>query len=313
MKTIGISFLDSYLKNSDLNSKKYIKELRKIYYASQLNLVLGSGVSKAAGLPLWPQLVKELYIDVIVNNFMEEEPDWENLDLKTDELILQARYIKKGYGDVQKFIEAIRKNLYTREVNVDNDLMQAIGRLCVPTRASHLKSIITYNFDDLLEKKLETLKVEFKGIYDSNICFNKSDLPIYHVHGFLPQDASEVVTKNLIFSDDDYNKQASGKIYSWSNVIQLTSFKDSCNLFIGTSFNDSNLRRILEIVKNNFQGVINYTIQKRSFDSDKQDEKNRKFCLINDYLKENVLDELGIKIIWVDDYSQIPELIESIK
>ncbi|PLX16738.1 MAG: hypothetical protein C0601_09685 [Candidatus Muiribacterium halophilum] len=313
MKTIGISFLDSYLKNSECNNKRFIKELRKIYYSSQLNLVLGSGVSKAAGLPLWPQLVKELYIDVIVNNFMEEEPDWEKLDLKTDELILQARYIKKGYGDLTKFVEAIRKNLYTREVDVDNDLMQAIGRLCVPTRASHLKSIITYNFDDLLEKKLETLKVEYKGIYDSNICFNKSDLPIYHVHGFLPQDSKEVTTKNLIFSDDDYNKQASGKIFSWSNVIQLTSFKDSCNLFIGASFNDSNLRRILEIVKNNFQGVVNYAIQKRSFDSKKQDEKNRKFCLINDYLKENVLDELGIKIIWVDDFSEIPEIIESIK
>jgi hypothetical protein len=276
-------------------------------------MVLGSGVSKAAGLPLWPDLVKELYNDLVLNRVVMDMPDWESLKLKTDELILQARYIKSGYGSPQAFFEAIERALYTKEVFMKNPLINSLGRLCVPTRFNYVKSVITYNFDDLLERKLLKYNVEHKSIFDSNVEFRESALPVYHVHGYLPQNIKDYDNVNIIFSDDDYNRQSSSEMFSWSNIVQLTTFKDSGSLFIGTSFNDANLRRILEIVQQNFQGVVNYTIQKHSFDKGIHNENIKNLMYLNDYLKESVLNELGVKVIWADEYDEYPSIIDSLK
>jgi hypothetical protein len=294
-------------------SKRIINKLRKIYHKNRLTLVLGSGVSKAAGLPLWPDLVKELYNELISTKFGISDINWDVLDLKKDDIILQARYIKNGYGSQEEFYKAIKRALYSKDINLKNEIITSIAKIAMPTRTNHLKSIIVYNFDDLLERKLDEYNLSYKSIYNSDILYENDELPIYHVHGFLPENLNDFDNVDIIFSDDDYNKQTSTELFSWSNIIQLTNFKDSCNLFIGVSFNDSNLRRILEIVKNNFSHVVNYTIQKRSFDSKKHPSDMKEVFEINDKLKEEVLKDLGIEIIWIDDYSEIPSILNSIK
>ncbi|MCK9225769.1 MAG: SIR2 family protein [Candidatus Muirbacterium halophilum] len=297
----------------DKNRDKFIYDIRKIYNSNRLTLVLGSGVSKAAGLPLWPDLVKALYNDLVLNKVVMDLPDWESLKLKTDELILQARYIKSGFGSPEAFFEAIERALYSKEVFMKNPLISSIGRLCVPTRFNYIKSVISYNFDDLLERKLNKYNVEHKSIFDSNVEFLESSLPIYHVHGYLPQHIKDFDNMNIVFSDDDYNRQSSSEMFSWSNIVQLTSFKDSGSFFVGTSFNDANLRRILEIVQLNFQGVVNYTVQKHSYDKNIHNQDIKSLLYLNDYLKESVLNELGVKVIWVDEYDEYYSIIDSIK
>jgi hypothetical protein len=304
--------LEDYKLYWKANRQKFIGELREIYRGNNLTLVLGSGVSRAAGLPLWPDLVKRLYADVITQNFKLFEPDWESLDLKMDELILQARYIKNGYESHDLFYKSIINALYCQEVHLKAPLLNGIGKLCMPTRHNFLKSVITYNFDDVLERKLHKMHVEFKTISDSNVNVKKTALPIYHVHGFLPESLDEFDNLNIIFSDDDYNRQSSSQLYSWSNIIQLTHFKESTCFFLGTSFNDANLRRILEIVKHNFQGVKNYTILKHSFEPEKHSECLKNHFYINDILKERVLNDIGINIIWVDDFEEIPSIVSKI-
>lgn len=60
--------------------------------------------------------------------------------------------------------------------------------MCSPRRTgAKVKSVLTYNFDDLLERQLETKDIRHPFIYTDIERYHPDELPIYHVHGFLPE------------------------------------------------------------------------------------------------------------------------------
>jgi len=101
-----------------------------------------------------------------------------------DSPLTQMRYIR-GTFVVDEYIQLIHDVLY--ENNPDTTvLLKAISQLCRPSR-KHIgvKSVITYNFDDLVERILENDGIKHTSIYrDTDISINEN-LNIYHVHGYL--------------------------------------------------------------------------------------------------------------------------------
>ena len=83
--------------------------------------------------------------------------------------------------------DLVRAILYKSATN-SSKLLKEIVQLCVPNRGkTGIQAIINYNFDDLIEKNLEELRVKYRSIYSDGIKPNSDELGIYHVHGFLPQ------------------------------------------------------------------------------------------------------------------------------
>src|SRR5262249_9498146 len=71
-------------------------------------------------------------------------------------------------------------------------------------------------------------------------------LPIYHVHGFVPlQDGKGSRLDEIVLSEDQYNRAAQDP-YTWSNLVQMQALSQSVGLMIGLSLTDRNLRRILD-------------------------------------------------------------------
>jgi len=94
-----------------------------------------------------------------------------------------------------------------------------------------------------------------------------NEIGIYHVHGFLPR-KDEIKTDNKItLSEDIYHAQYND-IYSWQNLVQLDKYQNCVCLFIGISLTDPNLRRLLDIAKNQRvdKSIVHYNIRK-NYDS----------------------------------------------
>ena len=310
-------------------NKKYIEKLKQSYSKNDLVLFLGAGVSSSAKMPCWDTLISKLIIFMIsermLGNYPVSEEEKEIMAYQIKEMhggspLLLARYIHSGLGN--SFEEKISKCLYedlSNEEKGTSNLLDAISRLCIPKRdGPGIKSIVTYNFDDLIENYLIKLSVKYCSIYrDANIA-SSSELGIYHVHGFLPQnhknydDLSESL---LIFSEERYHNLYLDP-YFWSNLIQLNYFRENTCLMIGLSGEDPNLRRLLDITAKKNNVPKHYILLKRKSLPENVNiraEVKQSMLSAHHALYENYFNDLGLNIIWCEDYDDYPKLINQIK
>ena len=108
---------------------------------------------------------------------------------------MAARYLRKGLDnrntESEEFTKTITQNLYKlrdESKRIDSELIKSIVEMCMPLRTgAKIKSVITYNFDDLIERQLEAQSIQHHSIYTDNDFIDPDELPVFHVHGFLPE------------------------------------------------------------------------------------------------------------------------------
>lgn len=335
-------------KSSDITiSSKFtlqIGRLRQAYEDSELTLVLGAGVSRGAGMADWNALLDALFVSVINQKLAADsiEIDQPNLDFLSKQYrkiedgngpLLFARYIRKGLeqsmiSQPEAFLRAVTDTLYNSrdmERRDTSELLQELAKICVPRRGgASIRAIITYNFDDLLERHLEDKSIEYRSIYCEGESPSRHELPIYHVHGFLPRNPAKYVgieKSLLVFSEEGYHKLFSDQ-YHWSNLIQLHHMIESTCLMTGLSLTDPNIRRLLEISARHHEMPRHYALlQRMSFEKfiKKADpainytkESVEKFLIMHHNIQEDLLKELGVNIIWFDEFSDMPGMIQQI-
>lgn len=330
--------------------EEYISKIIKEYKSDRLVLVLGAGVSNEHGLPDWDTLLQKLLIDAMTSdedNQKEKSLVLAKIFTKVFSLnpLIAARYLSEAYNKPKgtlSFERAVRDALYEEvDINKETELFKEIRQLCVaPGRSPNLDSIITYNYDDVLENYLSKLNVEIpiKPIYDVEMRLSSGELPIYHVHGFLPQKGNVTSKNRITLSENVYHQQYSD-IYSWKNIVQINKFRDYTCLFIGVSLNDPNIRRLLDIamLQRGKTDEYHYIIRKKYDDKkfkDLLDEilvKNKDLMnqkenanLRFDETVDNLInvmesfiekDDLsfGIRTIWINEYSEIPDILNKIR
>ena len=317
--------------------ERLLFELKNRYQEEDLTLVLGAGVSIDAGVLQWNTLINSLLAEMINVKREDGTPfNGEEIDKIIEKIygfgdspLALMQYVRLTF-DYEDYIKIIHKVLYDKNPQGGTVLLSEIANLCKPRR-KHLgvKNIITYNFDDLLERTLTLKEIEHKSIYRDIDTSDVSSLNIYHVHGFLPHDLSVLVNGtrdiNLVFSEEDYHRIYRDS-YCWSNIVQLNCFRENSCLFIGCSLSDPNLRRLLDVA---ISGMRNETIRK----SEKLPHKHyailRKrhfqeriegvnqqnldeFIKIDNSINQTYLNSLGIGVIWVEEFRDIPNTISSL-
>ncbi len=222
--------------------------------------------------------------------------------------LILGKYLKSNLGE--DFTSELRDALFVNKTN-SCDIIDSIIELSRPKREGMpLDSLITFNFDDLIEENLLANKISHKAIYDEGMKNESSELPIYHVHGFLPRKGNIPKEREIIFSEDAYHGQFIDP-FSWSNLIQLNKLSQNTCLFIGLSLTDPNLRRLLDVAnrKNPGKAMNHYLIKKTPATA----KKTTKIDDLARFLEEQDANELGLNMIWVDDFVDIAPLIRSIK
>ncbi len=358
-----------------INSKDYLPVLKKAFEHGNLTLYLGAGVSKPSGLPGWEELVQTLYFSTLEDesfiyglkpypNYLFALAEWV-LKQKNEPLDIIIRKIKQWY-EGKDFMRMMCNTLYagfgreTFENNIqtlpylnlsNNRTLSAIIDCCCKSKPGKtgLRSIVTYNYDNLVELGLEqfqNIKNYFQPIYKVNQKLESDKIPIYHVHGYIPFQNSNIEYDDILFSEDQYNRAFQDPYY-WGNVIQVNQFTSSTGLMIGISLSDRNTRRILDSIRNQPVMRNNFILMRKpkfkqiennSIEIAQIREKAKEYLyrfqesemkkLINEPKQiQNILDKIykyetqefekgfeniGLKLITIDEYDEIPQVLQEI-
>jgi len=318
--------------DSKRSSLEFHREKLSTHFRNgELTLVCGAGVSAGAGVPTWSILLNELLGSLIGRKLQTELKDNEDRKLLAQlyqdhfgpSSLVVGQYLKNGLGD--DFMATIRGALYSESLK-SSELLDAISDLCRPQRSREsLNSIITFNFDDLIERSLESKQIKYRSIFGEGQKADRSELPIYHVHGFLPRDGQLEKENEIVFSEDAYHSQFIDP-FSWSNLTQLNLLSHNVCLFVGLSLSDPNLRRLLDVsMRKNPDRLANHYVFKKRSDHEHLRAKIESLNLTADEAKTakdfvsmwEILEEqdsknLGLNTLWVDDYSEIPQFLKEL-
>lgn len=326
-----------------IKRNELIVDLKDLYKDSgKVSLLLGAGVSCSANLPSWDELISSLFITYLVNSSSDNK---ELSTMRAGEYVeiikhisktfsekylksalLSARYLRTGFStqnqDSKSFMKELQRTLYNKE-RKQSELISTIGKLCIPTRTgAKVKSIITYNFDNLVEQHLYNINLKYKSIYLDNNKYSNEQLPIYHVHGFIPENIElenddSFEKMDLIFSEEGYHRMYSNP-YHWSNLIQLSILKENTCMMIGLSMDDPNLRRLLEIAQAGNENIQHFAFLKRISISEISKKTKSSSPLESSFLErhhnlqELMFSELGVNIIWFEKFEELPELLNQL-
>jgi hypothetical protein len=256
-------------------NKRAIDQLAKTIRQEPIALYLGSGVSKGSDIPLWKELVARLYVKAIAGNwngiweplpnYLSALGEWTVENSKDSPEVLSqkiATHFKRG----TTLREELRQALYadwmsgrSKEISETliamkiqkNSTLSAIKRLLdlsVDESRSAVNAIVTYNYDDLIERLTQNDPSPFVAMFKSEQKIKPSSRSCLHVHGFLPPiDDSNSAGSRLIFTESEYH-DASNEPYSWSNLSQIECMARHPGLMIGLSLTDRNMRRLLRAI-----------------------------------------------------------------
>lgn len=291
----------------DERDNRRIPSLVKNIRTNNATLFLGAGVSQSAHLPSWKKLLEKLCKKSSFVNLYESDIDKITDACHNSNLITVRYLIQKGFKNNQTLEDIVHEIFYKDSKPQYSDLMKSIVGI---SKKQQIKSIITYNYDDLIDQNIPNAR----PIYGNRRISNASEFPIYHVHGYIPQQ-NMPSDSSIVLSEERYHEKYR-EAYDWSNVEQLHALTHSTCLFIGLSMSDPNIRRLLDFAKSKFisdeQDCPHYAFLKRTYlngcNMPCGEFKNREHIDI----QEKMFADLGINVIWYEDHDDLPDLINSI-
>lgn len=281
-----------------MDKKRFIQKFSKSIQEGNAAVFAGAGTSVDAGFVNWKDLVRKFSEDIQLD-----------VEKESDLIGLTQYYINSKGGNRGDVNREIISEFSKPEANPET--MNLLTKLPI-------SAYWTTNYDKVIENALERnnrLADVKKNKYDLARDVPDSDAIVYKMHGDVesPQDA--------VISKDDYER------YSEENPLFISALRgdlvSKTFLFVGFSFEDPNLESILGKV-NALLGANkreHYCIQKKVLEKDFDvEEKNPEdikkeydYAVIKQNLKIKDLQRYGIETILVDEYSEIPQLIQKIE
>jgi Sir2- and TIR-associating SLOG family/SIR2-like domain len=276
------------------DQRRFIREYGEKVLNEEGALFIGAGVSRAAGFVDWKTLLSEIAEEL-------------ELDIKQEHdlpALAQYHQTRRGTRAIinQTIIDEMGKNA------VETPIHRILSRLPIST-------VWTSNYDCLLEDtyRKHGRKVEVKlSIANLAQAQRGRDVTVYKMHGCMSQPQDAVLTK------DDYERYDK-KRGLFSDSLR-GDFVEKTFLFLGFSFTDPNIERILARVRaqtEDHHQRIHYWIAKRplpALDAASEDEKRQALYEIRKAeLQSKDLVRYGITTVWVDDYVHIPELLTALE
>ena len=301
----GKGAVNSALKEKNLQHNRTWEIIREERLKKAINefnrydsvIFVGAGVSASAKIPDWQSLLKNLLDGGSKIPLDEFDNVYSSMDGSNLEKSLEI--------DKNAIVEKIRQVLYPNTNYQESCLITTICELIIQQK--NLRSVITYNYDTLIEECLKKKDKSCFSVYKNNRDESNS-FPIYHVHGIVFRNGKNEQPEDIVLTEDDYHRVYS-EVFDWSNVEQLHALTRCTCFFIGLSLNDPNLRRLLDIAqRGSGKSVRHYVFLERKSSFVENDIAEKDFMI-----REDMLADLGLNVIWYkgnDEHRELPELLK---
>ena len=270
----------------DVFIKNYLKSLNN----GDAAIFAGAGLSVSSGCVNWKQLLKEIAEELELD-----------IEKESDLVAIAQYYYNKSGNNRTRLNDVIKDSFQTgKEPNMNHDIL---ARLPIST-------YWTTNYDKLIEKSLEN---NGKICDVKTCCANLTstlkgrDVVVYKMHGDVDRPEESVLIR------DDYESYSHAKkpfINALAGDLMTKTF-----LFIGFSFTDPNFSYICAHLRTHLKGNVREhycflkDVSKTDFDEECEYEyEKRKLSYFIDDLKR-----FNIKTILIQDYSEITEILQSLK
>lgn len=220
--------------------QRAIPKLGQLLKRGSFCLFLGAGASSGFGLPGWKELIARILDKDDDPEFLKElsQRSVRDLDLLLDD-------IDDGSP---AFYDHVHKALY-KDVspNLSDQLSQsrlllAIAALMTGAHRGRINSVITFNYDDLLEQYLKMLGLTVCRRLRPDQLSTRADAEINYVHGNLPQDLvlSALSPTSLVLSRKSYIRRGAQVDKGWSARVENVLYS-KLGLFVGLSGDDDSM------------------------------------------------------------------------
>lgn len=181
----------------------------------KLVVFVGAGVSKNSGLPDWKELIKDYAEYRGIKEFTSKE------------YLTIPEEVFERYGSL-KYYEIAEKRFSGKYV--PNSVHRILKKM-------NLTYIITTNYDTLIEDEIKNLQVVSK---DEDLPYTSSNKMLIKMHG-------DFKNKNIVLKKSDYDNYE--KNFQLISTLIKGLFTTNTILFIGYSYNDTNVQQIMNWIK----------------------------------------------------------------
>jgi NAD-dependent SIR2 family protein deacetylase len=336
--------------------------LRRAWRHRQLVLFLGAGVSIPYGIPSWKNLVLELLFEQAqgtrrlgrlwphyrraVASWMTDYFDYDPLVLaRMVERDLRSRTsasARRRRDGNDPFLEQLRKHLYANYRRPrERTTLDAIADLVASGSArGSVEAVVTFNFDDLLERALVRRGVSIQSITSGDRQVH-GGVKVIHAHGYLPR-VGPLSRCDIVFTELDYHRLTES-VFHWGLSEIVEHLRKSTVLFIGLSMADPSLRRLLDASRNS-KIPPHWQIQRRHDIRDHEmadamaevERRARRYATLlgsgreetktpaaledsiraalgqADSYDRDVFEGMGVKTIWVTGFGEIADIVAAI-
>lgn len=303
--------VDQFEKDWKDKREILLESARCSFRETKSTFFLGAGVSMSAKGPSWETLLRKVmcrFKKLSKKDEFKKVYSWCGMSP-----IILGRYVASddSIDAVSKYLKryVLYKNIKLEESDLINSICDAVLGSDDEhvVESHHVDSIITYNYDDLVEIALENRGASVARISGKAKNY-RQEFPVYHVHGLIPRDNQSTHTRPIL-SELDYHKIYK-ESFHWSNIEQLHALDRNTCFFIGMSMTDPNLRRLLDISRTYTDNECRHYAFLRRNDMFRTEEVEKNKIHFNTI--ESQLEELGVHVIWYEEHNELPSMIRRI-
>jgi len=224
-----------------------IYDLAFLLKRCQLSLIVGAGVSRDLGMPLWRDLAKQC---LQMAGFKETA---ESIDqFTTTSKLLELMGLVTRQRDYAQYIDLVHAAIYSNGMPDSlgaKPLLRALGALCMGSTRGRITDIINYNFDCILEQYFICHGYVIQVLSDVPTLTAANDVRIWHPHGYVPFDkfsgAVGQISSKLVFDSESADDFLKNRNQPWMDVLRFM-YVSKVFLAVGLSGEDPMTNLVLD-------------------------------------------------------------------